>query len=381
MAAEEYGGGGRRNFIFIPEEGGSGWRRMGEVLRHFSFGKRGSDGLEGQGGVVGRENLEKDPSTSSVARQSYAAALKTGHASGDQRVEGLPITPQDQLLEMHKSLKEMETQLVELKTAITFMSTKIDRLSAGGNRVVRNMIGPNPLSLEKGKRKIGFGPVPITRSRRVWRVKRKSGLFEVGSTSGIGVETSIMECHSPRVTQDRSIVGITPLVPEETMTPSLELKEKGVLPRSEGDVGSAIIPEVKGLIVTPESPMGTPIPLERTNGVTREPMGLELVPCVEDCLKSGVQVDGDIVAPQVSLPPIADWILPKVNEIQQFVGISQGGCEDKFNELITTIEASRTLETKSSFKKSRELQRLFSIINYDAKGGSSTRGKFKGRVL
>ncbi|KAF5450009.1 hypothetical protein F2P56_030394 [Juglans regia] len=289
---------------------------MGEVLRHFSFGKRGSDGLEGQGGVVGRENLEKDPSTSSVARQSYAAALKTGHASRVQSVGGLPITPQDQLVKMHKSLKEMETQLVELKTAITFMSTKIDRLSARGNRVVRNMIGPNPLNLEKGKRKIGFGPVPITRSRRVWLVKRKSGLFEVGSTSSIGIETSVMECHSPHVTQDRLIVGITPLVPEETMAPSLELKEKGVLPRSKGDVGSAIIPEVKELVVTPESPMGTPIPLERTNGVTGEPIGLALVPCVEECLESGVQVDGDIVAPLLSLPPIADWILPKVNEIQ-----------------------------------------------------------------
>ena len=113
-----------------------------------------------------------------------------------------------------------------------------------------------------------------------------------------------MECHSPRVTQDRSIVGITPLVPEETMAPSSELKENYVLPRSEGDVGSAIIPEVKGLIVTPKSSMGTPVPLERTNGVIGEPMGLELVPCVEDCLKSGVQVDGDIVAPLVSLPPI-----------------------------------------------------------------------------
>ncbi|XP_041009938.1 uncharacterized protein LOC121254039 [Juglans microcarpa x Juglans regia] len=337
---------------------------MGEVLCHFSFGKRGSDGLEGQGGVAGRENMEKDPSTSSVARQSYATALKTGYASGVQSVGGMPITPQDQLLEMHNSLKEMETQLVELKIAITFLSTKIDRLSAGGNRVVRNMIGPNPLNLEKGKRKIGFGPVPITRSRRVWRVKRKSGLFEVGSTSGIGVETSVMECHSPRVTQDRS-----------------ELKEKGVLPRSEGDVGSAITLEVKGLVVTSESPIGTQIPLERTNGVTGESMGLALVPCVEECLESGVQVDGDIVAPLVSLPLIADWILPKVNEIQQFVGISHGGCEDQFNELIIVIEASRTLETKSSFKKSRELQRLFSTINYDTKGGSSTRGKSKGRVL
>ena len=142
------------------------------------------------------------------------------------------------------------------------------------------------------------------------------------------------------------------------------LSELSVLSRFEGDVGSAITPEVKGLAVTPESPMG-----------------LALVPCVEECLESGVQVDGDIVAPLVSLPPIADWILPKVNEIQQFVGISHGGCEDQFNELITAIEASRTLETKSSFKKSRELQRLFSAINYDAKGGSSTRGKSKWRAL
>ncbi|XP_041014871.1 uncharacterized protein LOC121257744 [Juglans microcarpa x Juglans regia] len=190
-----------------------------------------------------------------------------------------------------------------------------------------------------------------------------------------------MECHSPHVTQDKSIVGITPLVPEETMAPSSELKEKGVLPRSEGDVGSTITPEVKGLVVTPESPMGTPIPLERTNGVTGEPIGLALVPCVDECLESRVQVDGDIVAPLVSLPPIADWILPKVNEIQSFVEISHGGCEDQFNELITVIEPSRTLEIKSSFKKSRELQRLFSTINYDAKGGSSTRGKSKGKVL
>ncbi|KAF5481492.1 hypothetical protein F2P56_002136, partial [Juglans regia] len=39
------------------------------------------------GGLAERENLEvnhKDPSSSSVARRSYAAALKTGHASGVQ---------------------------------------------------------------------------------------------------------------------------------------------------------------------------------------------------------------------------------------------------------------------------------------------------------
>ncbi|KAF5475511.1 hypothetical protein F2P56_007311 [Juglans regia] len=311
-------------------------------------------------------NLEvnhKDPSTSTVARRSYTAALKIGHDSGvhseGNDVSGLQIMPQNQPVTMHNSLKGMETQLVELKAAIAFLFTKIDLLLTGGNRVVKNKtkIGPNPLNSDKGKWKIGFGPVPMTRSRRVWRVKRKSGLFEVGSMSSIGVETSVIECRSPQVTS----------VPEETMAPSSKLKENGV------------IPLVKGLDV---------IPLERTNGVAEEVqdlnMDLVLVPCVKECLELGMQLDtvsGDIVAPLVSLPPIADWILPKVNEIQQFVGISHGGCEDQFKELIIAIETSHTLETKSSFKKSWELHRLFSAINYDAKGGSSTRGKFKGRAL
>ena len=130
--------------------------------------------------------------------------------------------------------------------------------------------------------------------------------------------------------------------------------------------------------------MGTLILLERVNGVVGESMSLALVPCVEEFLESGVQLDTvsrDNVAPLVSLPPIVDWILSKVNEIQQFVGISYGGCENQFKELITAIEASFMLETKSSFKKSRELQRLSWAINYDAKGGSSSRGKSKGRAL
>ena len=97
---------------------------MGEVLRHFSFGKRGSDGLEGQG-AVGHGSI-REPRSRHVARQSYAAALKMGQASGVQSEEGLQIMPQDQLVEMHNSLKEMETQLGKLKAAITILSTKID---------------------------------------------------------------------------------------------------------------------------------------------------------------------------------------------------------------------------------------------------------------
>lgn len=151
----------------------------------------------------------KNPSTSTVARRSYAAALKTGHASGVHS-EGigesdLQITPQNQFVAMHNSLKEMDTRLVELKAMIAFLSTKIE-----------------------------------------------SGLFEVGSTSGIGVETSVMKCHSPQVT----------FVPEETMAPSSELKENGVIPLVKGpaEVAHKGSPEVKGLDV---------IPLERTNGVRR----------------------------------------------------------------------------------------------------------------
>ena len=55
-------------------------------------------------------------------------ALKTGHDSGvhseGNDVSGLQITPQNQLVAMHNSLKEMETQLVELKAAIAFCLLK-----------------------------------------------------------------------------------------------------------------------------------------------------------------------------------------------------------------------------------------------------------------
>ncbi|XP_041008135.1 uncharacterized protein LOC121252509 [Juglans microcarpa x Juglans regia] len=192
---------------------------------------------------------------------------------------------------------------------------KIDLLSAGSNKVVRNKpkIGLNPLISYNGKRKIRFVPIPITRSRRVWRVKRKTGLFEVGSTWGIGIETFVMECPSPQVTQERPIVGVTPLVnvlPEKTMAPTSKLKENGVTPRSEGDVGSIEVahkgsPEVKGLAANSESPMVTiTLPLESTNGVVEEvrdlTIGLSLVPCEDKCLGPGVQlgtVSGEDVVP------------------------------------------------------------------------------------
>ncbi|KAF5469001.1 hypothetical protein F2P56_013106 [Juglans regia] len=121
-----------------------------------------------------------------------------------------------------------------------------------------------------------------------------------------------------------------------------------------------------------------------------EIMGLLLVvPCEEECLGSGVQlgtVSGDNVVPLVSLPlnnivgSPSDWFLHKVNKIQHIVGLTHGGCEDQFKALLIAIKASHSLETKSSFKKSMKLKRISWAINYDAKGGSSSRGKTKGRA-
>lgn len=76
---------------------------------------------------------------------------------------------------------------------------KIELLLVGGNRSVKPnkrepKIGSCPLKLDKGKHKVGFGPIPITRSKREWWVKRKIGSFKVDSMLGIAIETIEMEC-------------------------------------------------------------------------------------------------------------------------------------------------------------------------------------------
>ncbi|XP_041000606.1 uncharacterized protein LOC121246496 [Juglans microcarpa x Juglans regia] len=126
----------------------------------------------------------------------------------------------------------------------------------------------------------------------------------------------------------------------------------------------------------------------------KEIIDLSLVSRVGEGLESGVQsgtMAGDNVVPLVSLPPIndiagltSDWILNKDNGFLQTLGLSygeEGEYEDQFKILLTAIEASHTLETKSKFKKSRELKNLSWAINYDVKGGSSSRGMAKGRAL
>ncbi|KAF5474372.1 hypothetical protein F2P56_006276 [Juglans regia] len=170
-------------------------------------------------------------------------------------------------------------------------------------------------------------------------------------------------------------MGPLALVAGPSTVPS---RDHGVTPRSK--VGSVEVahtrsPEVKGLAANPESPM------ESTNGVVEEAWdlnkGLLLVPFGTT---SGT-MSGEDVVPLVSLPPLnnidgssSDWVSQKVNEIQHIVGISHGGCENQFKALLIAIEVSHSRDTKSSFKKSRELKRLSCAINYDAKGGSSSRG-------
>ncbi|KAF5444935.1 hypothetical protein F2P56_034026 [Juglans regia] len=154
LMVTEYGGGGRRSVVVIPEGyEGLGWEKFAMELRRAAdmlFADGSKKEIQKKNENINLEVNHKDPSTSIVARRSYAVALKTGHASG---VHSEGIDNQIQLVAMHNSFKEMETQLIELKVAIAFLSTKIDLLSTGGNRVVRNKtkIGPNPLNSDKGK--------------------------------------------------------------------------------------------------------------------------------------------------------------------------------------------------------------------------------------
>ncbi|KAF5464829.1 hypothetical protein F2P56_014879 [Juglans regia] len=126
----------------------------------------------------------------------------------------------------------------------------------------------------------------------------------------------------------------------------------------------------------------------------KEILDFSLVPRVEEGLELGVQSGGmarDNVVPLVSLPPIndiagstTDWILKKDNGFLQTLRLSygeHGEYEDQFKILLTAIEGNHALETKSKFKKSRELKNLSWAINYDAKGASSSRGKAKGRAF
>lgn len=80
------------------------------------------------------------------------------------------------------------------------------------------------------------------------------------------------------------------------------------------------------------------------------------------------------------------WVLQKVKEIRQHVGISCEGFEAEFMVILTAIEASHYKnETASSSKmrnrENREFKRLSCSINYDSKGDSYSHGRNKGRAM
>lgn len=48
-----------------------------------------------------------------------------------------------------------------------------------------------------------------------------------------------------------------------------------------------------------------------------------------------------------------NWVLHKINAIQQCAGISYGDCDNQFIALLTTIEVGYSLETKSRLRKAK----------------------------
>lgn len=72
LALVEYGGGGRRNFIFVLEEEGSGWRRLGEALWEFIY----------EGRNIYRGEVPMRPSMKRIQPQicTYREALLTEKA-------------------------------------------------------------------------------------------------------------------------------------------------------------------------------------------------------------------------------------------------------------------------------------------------------------
>lgn len=83
------------------------------------------------------------------------------------------------------------------------LSTELDELVVlRDNSVVRPNKGrsgmlidePNTKKLHKGKKKVEFDPISLSKLRRVWQAKRRSSLFKVGSMSCVGVEIVEMVC-------------------------------------------------------------------------------------------------------------------------------------------------------------------------------------------
>jgi len=77
----------------------------------------------------------------------------------------------------------------------------------------------------------------------------------------------------------------------------------------------------------------------------------------------------------------SDWMMRKVDEIKDCVGISCVGFEEQFRALLIAIEVGQPSLARSALKKERELMRLSCSINYNAKGESAFKDKGKERVV
>ena len=79
------------------------------------------------------------------------------------------------------------------------------------------------------------------------------------------------------------------------------------------------------------------------------------------------------------------WALHLGEEFSHFVGLSCDGFEGKLSALCVDIVASNAVQGEGSCSNAgqrgmRELNSLFSSINYDAQSGNASCGRKKGRA-
>jgi len=80
-----------------------------------------------------------------------------------------------------------------------------------------------------------------------------------------------------------------------------------------------------------------------------------------------------------------NWVLQMLEEFSHFVGLSCDGFEGRLSSLFSDIIANHDAKVASSRLKVgkkgvREINSLVSSINYDARNGSASRGRNKGRA-
>jgi hypothetical protein len=81
----------------------------------------------------------------------------------------------------------------------------------------------------------------------------------------------------------------------------------------------------------------------------------------------------------------SDWVLQMLEEFSHYVGLSCDGFEGRLSSLFSDIIANHEAQGAGSHSKVgkkgvRDINGLFSSINYDARSGSVSRGRNKGRA-